>query len=115
MRMPDDLRTKNLADEIKRQYGNLRKFSREIGIPYSSLISMLNNGAYTMCYGAMLKICMLLKLNPIDITPLVSSRTLSEQLLERQIMDSFSRLNQKGKDRVMEVMDIYTQLEKYTV
>ena len=54
MRKFDDPRTQNLANEIERQYGNLRKFSQRIEIPYSSLVSMLNNGAYTMSYGTML-------------------------------------------------------------
>lgn len=115
MRKFDDPRTQNLADEIKRQYGNLRRFSREIGIPYSSLVSMLNNGAYTMGYSTMLEICMLLKLDPVDFTPLMSSKSIGEQLLERQIMDGFSKLNQDGKNRVMEMLEIYTQIDKYTV
>ena len=76
MRKFDDPRTQNLANEIERQYGNLRKFSQRIEIPYSSLVSMLNNGAYTMSYGTMLKICMLLELDPIDFTPLTGSRSM---------------------------------------
>lgn len=115
MRKFDDPRTQNLADEIKRQYGNLRRFSREIDIPYSSLVSMLNNGAYTMGYSTMLEICTMLKLDPVDFTPLMSSKSIGEQLLERQIMDGFSRLNQDGKNRVMEMLEIYTQIDKYTV
>ena len=115
MRKFDDPRTRNLANEIERQYGNLRKFSQRIEIPYSSLVSMLNNGAYTMSYGTMLKICMLLELDPIDFTPLTGSRSMGEHLLEKQIMDTFSRFNQEGKRKVMELLEINVQIEKYTV
>ena len=59
MRKFDDPKTQNLANEIERQYGNLRKFSQRIEIPYSSLVSMLNNGAYTMSYGTMLKLSLI--------------------------------------------------------
>lgn len=114
MKTVDDPRTQNLAAEIIRQYGNLRKFAKEIGIPYSSLVSMFNSGAYTMGYGYMVKICTLLELDPIDFTPLKQGRSIDEYLLERQIMDSFSKLNKKGKGMVMELMESYTQIEKYT-
>ena len=115
MRKFDDPKTQNLANEIERQYGNLRRFSQRIEIPYSSLVSMLHNGAYTMSYGTMLKICMLLKLDPIDFTPLTGSRSMGEHLLEKQIMDTFSSFNQEGKRKIMELLEIYVQIEKYTV
>ena len=63
----------------------------------------------------MLKICMLLELDPIDFTPLTGSRSMGEHLLEKQIMDTFSRFNQEGKRKVMELLEIYVQIEKYTV
>ena len=30
-------------------------------------------------------------------------------------MDAFSRFNQEGKRKVMELLEIYVQIEKYTV
>lgn len=99
MRKFDDPRTQNLANEIERQYGNLRKFSQRIEIPYSSLVSMLNNGAYTMSYGTMLKICMLLELDPIDFTPLTGSRSMGEHLWRNRLWMPFpgsTRREKKG-------------------
>ena len=51
----------------------------------------------------------------MDVTQLTGSRSMGEHLVEKQIMDTFSRCNQEGKRKVMELLEIYVQIEKYTV
>lgn len=54
--------TQLIKDEIKRQYNSLNRFSKEIGIPYSTLSNGLSRGVGTMSYDMVNKICAKLNL-----------------------------------------------------
>lgn len=51
-------REEYLKELIKQKgYGNLKQFAAEIDIPYTTLLSMLNNGIGGAAVGSIIKIC----------------------------------------------------------
>ena len=102
-----------LKKEILRQYRSVRQFALEMGIPYSTLVTALERGIEGMAYGTVIKICDRLSLNPVDFTSLERDTVLSEQLLENRVMQYYVRLNQDGRDKILELMDDFVQIEKY--
>ena len=68
-----DAITKLIRTEIIKQYGNIRKFSKLSGIPYSTIFSALTKGIGGTSYETVVKICNLLNLKQIydaDVTVL---------------------------------------------
>ncbi|HKM35340.1 MAG TPA: helix-turn-helix transcriptional regulator [Lachnospiraceae bacterium] len=102
-----------LKKEILRQYRSVRQFALEMGIPYSTLVTALERGIDGMAYGTVIKICDKLSLNPVDFSSLERDASLGAQLLENRVMQYYIKLNQSGRDKVLELMDDFTQIEKY--
>lgn len=102
-----------LKKEILRQYRSVRQFAMELGIPYSTLVTALERGIEGMAYGTVIKMCEKLNLNPVDFTSLESDASLGTQILENQVMQYYIRLNQAGRDKILELMDDFAQLDKY--
>ena len=102
-----------LKKEILRQYRSVRQFALELGIPYSTLVTALERGIEGMAYGTVIKMCDKLSLNPVDFSSLERDLSLGEQLLENRVMQYYVKLNQTGRDKVLELMDDFVQIEKY--
>lgn len=102
-----------LKKEILRQYRSVRQFALEMGIPYSTLVTALERGIDGMAYGTVIKICDKLSLNPVDFSSLENDVVLGEVLLENRVMHNYLKLNQNGRDRVLELMEDFTQIDKY--
>ena len=102
-----------LKKEILTQYRSLRQFALEMEIPYSTLVTALERGIEGMAYGTVIRMCGKLNLNPIDFTSLERDTTISEQLLENRVMQYYVKLNQAGRDKVLGIMEDYSEIEKY--
>ena len=102
-----------LKKEILTQYRSVRQFAIEMGIPYSTLVTALERGIEGMAYGTVIRMCDKLSLNPVDFTSLDRDAALSSQLLENRVMQYYVKLNQLGRDRVLELMDDFVQIDKY--
>ncbi len=102
-----------LKKEILRQYRSVRQFALELGIPYSTLVTALERGIEGMAYGTVIKMCDKLSLNPVDFSSLERDISLGEQLLENRVMQYYVKLNQNGRDKVLELMDDFVQIDKY--
>lgn len=102
-----------LKKEILKQYRSVRQFALEMSLPYSTLVTALERGVDGMGYGTVIRICEKLRLNPVDFSVLDDETSLSEKLLENQVMVDYLKLNQEGKDRVLEIMEDMAQLDKY--
>ena len=85
----------------------------EMGIPYSTLVTALERGIEGMAYGTVIKMCDKLSLNPVDFTSLERVASLGAQLLENRVMQNYVKLNQCGRDKVLELMDDFVQIDKY--
>lgn len=106
------MKARLLKKEILNQYKSLRQFSIEMDIPYSTLVTALDRGIDGMAYGTVIRICDRLNINPVTFKPL-TDETVSEQLLENQVMYLYVKLNQKGKNKILELMEDYASLKKY--
>ena len=102
-----------LKKEILTQYRSLRQFAIEMEIPYSTLVTALERGIEGMAYGTVIRMCGKLNMNPIDFTSLERDTTVSEQLLENRVMQYYVRLNQEGRDKILGIMEDYSDMEKY--
>ena len=49
----------------------------------------------------------------IPYSTLVRDTTISEQLLENRVMQAYVKLNQEGRDKVMDLMEDFGQIKKY--
>lgn len=105
-------KAKVLKEEILSQYKSVRQFALEMGIPYSTLVTALDRGIDGMAYGTVIRICDKLNLNPVTMKPLADT-SVSEQLMENRVMSYYVRLNQDGKDKILELMDDFASLKKY--
>ncbi len=107
------------AEILKRviltEYKSIRQFSVEMDIPYSTLVTALERGIGGMAYSTVIRICDALRLNPVDFSPLEEgNNALSAQITTKKVMDRYTRLNQAGRHRVLEIMDDYLQIPAYT-
>lgn len=102
-----------LKKEILRQYRSVRQFSLEMGIPYSTLVTALERGIDGMAYGTVIRICDKLSLNPVDFSSLEEGASLGGVLLENRVMHNYLKLNQNGRDKILELMEDFTQIDKY--
>ena len=102
-----------LKKEILRQYRSVRQFAMEMKIPYSTLVTALERGIEGMAYGTVIKMCDKLSLNPVDFTSLERDASLGAQLLENRVMQNYIKLNQDGRDKILELMDDFVQIDKY--
>ena len=102
-----------LKKEILKQYRSVRQFAMEMEIPYSTLVTALERGIEGMAYGTVIKMCDKLSLNPVDFSSLEEDASLGAQLLENRVMQYYMKLNQDGRDKVLDLMDDFVQIEKY--
>lgn len=102
-----------LKKAILAQYRSVRQFAIEMNIPYSTLVTALERGIEGMAYGTVIRMCEKLSLNPVTFTSYEESGILGEQLLENVVMSGYKKLNQTGRDRILELMDDFSQIEKY--
>lgn len=102
-----------LKKEILRQYRSVRQFAMEMNIPYSTLVTALERGIEGMAYGTVIRMCDKLSLNPVDFSSLERDTSLGAQLLENRVMQYYVKLNQNGRDKILELMDDFVQIDKY--
>lgn len=102
-----------LKKEILRQYRSVRQFAMELNIPYSTLVTALERGIEGMAYGTVIRMCDKLSLNPVDFSSLERDASLGAQLLENRVMQNYVKLNQNGRDKILELMDDFVQIDKY--
>ena len=102
-----------LKKEILRQYRSVRQFAMEMEIPYSTLVTALERGIEGMAYGTVIKMCDKLTLNPVDFNSLERDASLGAHLLENRVMHNYMKLNQNGRDKILELMEDLAEIEKY--
>ena len=104
-----------LKQEILKQYKSVRQFAIEMEIPYSTLVTALDRGIEGMAYGTVIRMCDRLSLNPVDFSSLEKGESLGEKILENRVMQYYVKLNQNGRDKILELMDDFVQIDKYKV
>lgn len=60
-------REQKLRNEILDRYTSLRQFSIEVGIPYSTLMTLLSRGIGGASFDVVMQICKQLQIDPMDV------------------------------------------------
>lgn len=60
-------REQKLRNEILDRYASLRQFSIEVGIPYSTLMTLLSRGIGGASFDVVMQICKQLQIDPMDV------------------------------------------------
>ena len=107
------VKTEILKKEIRRQYHSVRQFALEMGIPYTTLMTALERGIEGMSYDTVIKICVKLSLNPMYFSSLEGDTSLGAQLLKNRVMQTYVKLNKRGREKILELMEDFAQIDKY--
>ncbi len=87
-----------IRNEIKKQYGSVRKFSETSGIPYSTLSNALAKGVGGTSYDTVVKICRMLDIKQAYDSDLV--------LFNSEFHDIYSKLTQLDEQGVHTVCTV---------
>jgi len=96
-----DLLTMAIKNEIRSQYKSVRKFSMDVGIPQSTIVSALHNGIGGTSYDTVLKICRKLSINLYEYSPLYNTSHKGMSLIS-----AYSQLDDKGKYVVDAILSV---------
>ena len=91
----------------------MRQFALEMGIPYSTLFTALERGIEGMAYSTVIKMCEKLSLNPMDFSSLERETPLGEQFLKNHVLQNYIKLNKRGREKILELMEDFAQIDKY--
>lgn len=99
-----DILTSAIKNEIRMQYRSVRKFSMEVGIPQSTIVSALHNGIGGTSYDTVLKICRKLRINLYEYSPLYNTSFKGMSLIS-----AYSQLDEKGRYVIDAIMSVELQ------
>lgn len=102
-----------LKQAVLNKYKSVRAFAIDMNIPYSTLATAMDRGIDGMAYGTVIRMCERLGLNPLDFTPLDGNVTVSEKLLENKVMTYYMRLNETGREKVLDNMKDFLEISRY--
>ncbi len=97
--MQDNKLSGIIREEIKRQYKSINKFAQAVGLPSSSIVTILNGRAEGAAYGTIVKILKKLNINADNDVPIVlDSETLG-------LITRYNMLDGIGKHTVKAVLE----------
>lgn len=85
-----------ISEEIKKQYKSIRKFSEEVDIPQTTIVSAINKGVKGTAYETVIKICE--KLN-IELVNYSSHIVMTDDVIN--LINMYNNLDEKGAHAVM--------------
>lgn len=104
--------SEKLKSVILHHSESIRAFAREADIPHGTLVSALNNGIEGMAWSKMKKICDVLKLNPMTLEPILTEYDENVEN-EKRLLAYYSRLNDRGKEKVEEYVKDMCEIGEY--
>lgn len=106
-----DYPTAIIKAAILGQYKSIKDFATASGIPYSSLITILNKGIGGTAIETVIKICNLLGIN---ISQFQTEPAESTDLNLLQMISYYTKLNETGRKEAVKRIGELTLLEKYS-
>ena len=96
-----DILTELIKTEIKNQFKTVRSFSQQIGIPQTTVSSILKNGVGGTGYDTIVKICRVLNIELVnyDFPIHIDDNSL-------KMIDIYNRLDEKGKHTVRAILKV---------
>ena len=109
-------RTRKIKEEIKKQYGSIRKFCEIANIPSTTLTSALSNDIGCMGFDKVAKVCEILNLDILTFDRKKNNYNFNKiSNKEEHLLSSFNKLNHFGQEKAIERVEELTQIEKYTI
>ena len=96
-----DILTETIKAEIKSQYKTVRSFSQQIGIPQTTISSILKNGVGGTGYETIVKICKELNIKLINYEFPIHIDDNSLKML-----DIYNKLDERGKHSVRAMLKV---------
>ena len=96
-----DILTETIKTEIKRQFKTVRSFSQQIGIPQTTISSILNNGVGGTGYDTIVKICKELNVQLVNYDFPIH---IDDNCLK--IIDIYNKLDERGKHSVRAILKV---------
>ena len=96
-----DILTETIKTEIKRQFKTVRSFSQQIGIPQTTISSILKNGVGGTGYDTIVKICKELNVQLVnyDFPIHIDENTI-------KMIDVYNKLDERGKHSVRAILKV---------
>ena len=94
-----DILTETIKTEIKNQFKTVRSFSQQIGIPQTTVSSILKNGVGGTGYDTIVKICRVLNIELVnyDFPIHIDDNSL-------KMIDIYNKLDERGKHSVKAIL-----------
>ena len=96
-----DILTETIKTEIKRQFKTVRSFSQQIGIPQTTISSILKNGVGGTGYDTIVKICKELNVQLVNYDFPIH---IDDNCLK--IIDIYNKLDERGKHSVRAILKV---------
>ena len=96
-----DILTETIKTEIKNQFKTVRSFSQQIGIPQTTISSILKNGVGGTGYETIVKICKTLDIGLVnyDFPIHINDDSL-------KMIDIYNKLDERGKHAVRAILKV---------
>lgn len=109
-------KTEKLKKIIIERYGSIRNFSKVVDIPPTTLIGALDRGIGGMAIDRVIKICDTLNIDIKTFDPVKKTDLIKKfDINEKRLLDCFNKLNDIGKEKVIENIQDLIQIDKYTL
>lgn len=96
-----DILTETIKTEMKRQFKTVRSFSQQIGIPQTTISSILKNGVGGTGYDTIVKICKTLNIQLVNYDFPIH---IDDNCLK--IIDIYNKLDERGKHTVRAILKV---------
>ncbi len=107
-------REEKLQYLIKEKYKSIREFSRETGIPNSTLNSMFKKGIGGTGIDTVMAVCHALGITPDDLIDDHYKAVLLKSDEDKSLLSDFHKLNRKGREAAQAAVKGMTCLPEYT-
>ncbi len=99
-----DVLTQMIKTEIKNQFKTVRNFSQQIGIPQTTISSILKNGVGGTGYETIIKICRTLNIQLVNYEMPIH---IDETAIK--IINAYNALDEKGKHTVKAIIMVESE------
>lgn len=106
-------KTKIVKELIEKTGLNLKAFSQKADLPYSTLRSMLERGVENASVNNVIKVCSTLNISVESLYEMAENSTDSLSKDESTLLENFNKLNDLGKDKLIEYSYDLIETPKY--
>lgn len=104
-------KTEFLKEMISNTGLSMKAFASEVGIPYTTLRSMLERGIENASVNNVIKVCKALNISIEQLYEMNKSSSLSRD--EKKLLSNYNKLNELGKQEANKRIEELTEINRY--